>query len=682
MITAADINGLVALVNQGRLEEAEHNARMRLRTHPDAGMLWKILSVTLLRQGKDALAALHRTVQLMPQDGEAHGNLGAALHDRKQWTEALVSLQRALAIRPDDIQALVDAANATRALGRAHEAVSLYRRALALEPRHAEARNNLGNAFLDLGQPEDAAGCYRRALEIEPNNAQIHCNLGDALRQLARREEAVASYRQALQGNPGNIEALNNLGHVLCDLGESRQAAALHMRAIELEPGRAESHCHLGHVLLERRQVDEAAQSFRRALALKPEYVLAHLGLAAALRHQARPADAEANCRAALALDADCAQGRWLLGELLADRGQFAAAEELFRGAIAADPQLASAYCSIAAHRKMTAEDTSWRQGAEALLATPLPVAHEIGLHYAFGKYCDDVGRYDQAFEHYRRANKLAKRGRAPYDGAKLTRRVAEIIRCVDAQFVRRCQPVASDSELPVFIVGMPRSGTSLTEQILASHPAVFGAGELAFWHAAFNAALSAGAKGGAETLIAATAADYLERATASCGAASRVIDKMPANFLYAGLIHAAFPRARIIHLRRDPIDTCLSIYFQNFFKVGPYCNDLDDLVHYYREYLRISDHWRALLPASALLEIPYEALLEDQEGWTRRMLDFVGLPWDPKCLAFHETERVVITASKWQVRQRMHTASAGRWRNYEAFIGPLRQLRNLENHP
>jgi hypothetical protein len=170
-------------------------------------------------------------------------------------------------------------------------------------------------------------------------------------------------------------------------------------------------------------------------------------------------------------------------------------------------------------------------------------------------------------------------------------------------------------------------------------------------------------------------AADYLRRLTRTSGGAQRVIDKMPANFMYAGLIHAALPRARIIHMRRHPIDTCLSIYFQQFFNMGPYANDLNDLAHYYGEYVRVTDHWRAVLPAAALLEVPYEALIQDQEGWTRRMLDFIGLAWDPRCLDFHQTERVVITASKWQVRQKVYATSAGRWRNYEKFLGPLQRL-------
>ena len=228
----------------------------------------------------------------------------------------------------------------------------------------------------------------------------------------------------------------------------------------------------------------------------------------------------------------------------------------------------------------------------------------------------------------------------------------------------------------------MPRSGTSLAEQILASHPAVYGAGEVSFWNAAYDVYRQAELEGKANAQwIGGLGRDYLG-CLAALSSATRVVDKMPANFLYAGLIHAALPRARIIHMRRNPLDTCLSIYFQNFFNIGPYANDLDDLAHYYGEYLRISNYWRAVLPAAALLEVPYEALIADQAHWTRRMLDFIGLPWDPKCLDFHQTERIVITASKWQVRQKINTGSAGRWKNYERFLGPLRGLTDLRSEP
>jgi tetratricopeptide (TPR) repeat protein len=611
---------------------------------------------------------------------------------------------------PGEPQGLIDAANRFRARGRPREAVPLYRRALEIDPHSAEAHNNLGNAFLELGQPQEAADCYRRALTVKAGSAEILCNLANALWQLGQqpealnateralaldphssmahnilgllraasgqRAEAVASYRRSLALNPRYVEALNNLGNVLRDLGQRHEALPCYRRAIELDPQRADSHYNLGNTLFELRRLEEAAVSFRRAIALQPAYPQAHLGLAAVLRVQGGPSEAEASTRAALAIDANCVEALTLLAELSADRGQFAAAQQLFERALVLDPASSVAYCGIAAHRRMSHEDVAWLRGVEGLLAKPLPLGQEISLHYALGKYFDDVGRYDEAFASYRQANELSKRYGAHYHRAKLTRRIDRAIAGFDAAYLRRCHTRACDSQLPVFIVGMPRSGTSLTEQILASHPSVFGAGEVRFWDDAFGAMEKAGlGSESAASLIPQMARDYLGRVTAISAGAPRVTDKMPANFLYAGLIHAVFPRARIIHMQRHPLDTCLSIYFQNFFNMARYGNDLTDLAHYYGEYLRITDHWRALLPAEALLEVPYEALLEDQAGWTHRLLEFIGLPWDARCLDFHRTERVVITASRWQVRQKLTRASVGRWHHYEKHLAPLRQL-------
>jgi tetratricopeptide (TPR) repeat protein len=568
------IGGLVALVDQERLSEAEHQSRALLAIHPTAGMLWKILSVALLRQDKDALPALRKAAELMPRDAEAHGNLGSVLREQGFWAEA------------------------------------------------------------------------------------------------------VARYRCALALYPHSVEILNDLGNVLRDLGERRESLSLFARAVEVEPAHAPSHCNLGHALLEIRRIDDAAASYRRALALDPSYAVAHLSLATALRIQGHASDAQTSCEAALAIDPNSVEALSLLGELNADKGNFSESEALFQRAIAIDPEFPFAFYAIAAHRKMTRADNAWLRYVHALLDKTIPLRHEISLRYALGKYYDDVKEYGTAFDNYRLANELTKRYGSTYDKKKLTARVDEIIGRFDAEFMHRHRGDGSSSELPVFVIGMPRSGTSLTEQILASHPAVFGGGELTFWGAAFADLEKTGLASLDEAAAKGKLADdYLDRLTGLSKDALRVVDKMPANFLYAGFIHAALPRARIIHMQRHPIDTCLSIYFQNFFSMGPYANDFDNLAHYYREYLRIVAHWRTVLPAATLLEVPYEGLVADQEGWTRKMLDFLGLPWDPQCLDFHRTERVVITTSKWQVRQKIHAASAGRWKNYEQFVGPLRSL-------
>jgi tetratricopeptide (TPR) repeat protein len=707
-----EIGALVAAINQGRLGEAEQKARALLDVHPNHGMLWKILSVALMRQGKDALQPLRRAAELLPQDPEAHSNLGAALQERGHWGESLASLRRTLEIWPNDVQALIDAANAMRALGQARESVNLYQQALQIDPRAVVARNNLGNAFLELGQCADAVDCYRLALEITADDAVVHCNLGNALRQLGRlqdaiasiqraialdarlavahnslglalaaagqREQAAASYRQALRLNPSYVDALNNLGNLLLEVGGLSEAVSLYRRAIDLDPQRADSHRNLGNVLFELRQIDEAEVSYRRSLALAPPHAPTHASLGSALRMQGRRAEAEESCRAALALDANCVAALSLLGELRADRGLFSEAEELFRQAIAIDPAFAFAFYSIATNRRMTSDDT-WLKGTEALLATRLPLGHEIILRCALGKYYDDIKQYDRAFSNYRQANELTRRYGVNYDRAGLVARVDRIIRAFDAASIGQYQCRGNVSERPVFVVGMLRSGTSLTEQILASHPAVFGGGELPFWQSALAAYEAAELEGhNGASLIPGMAEDYLEQLRGLSGDAVRVVDKMPLNFMSLGLVCAAFPRARIIHVRRHPIDTCLSIYFQHLSYLHSYAHDLDNLAHYYGEYVRISNHWRTVLPATTLLEVPYESLIADLEGWSRRMLGFIGVPWDAKCLDFHQTDRTVITLSKWQVRQKIHASSVGRWRNYEKYVGPLRHLVSL----
>jgi tetratricopeptide (TPR) repeat protein len=681
--SVAEIGALVGLVDRGRLQEAETHARKLLARHADAGMLWKILSVTLVRQGKDAMAALERTAELLPHDHEAHRNLATARQERGQWAEALASLHRALEIEPHDADGFAEAADAMRALGRAREAVPLYERALLLDARLIEARNNLGNTYLELRRTVDAARCYRLAVEAQPDNPVILCNLGNAQRLLGLLDEAVISLQRAIALDATLAVAHSHLGHVLRDLGRRREALAAFERALALEPARAEAHWNLGTVLFDLRRVEAAVSCYRHALALQSDHAPSHLSLGLALRQQRRPADAEASCRAALAIDPAYVEALSFLGELHADRGEFAAAEALFRRAIELDPGFSAAYASIATHRKMTVADAAWLRGAESALAKPLPLAQEIGLHYAIGKYFDDVQRYDEAFEHYSRGNALARRHGAQYNRAKLERRIDALVHdfgaAGNATSVSRARSRQAGLERPILIVGMPRSGTSLAEQILASHPTVFGAGEVIFWNDAYDAYRAAAAAGQAGAdFLERTARAYLDHLAYLSGGALRVVDKMPANFLYAGLIHAALPNARIIHMLRHPIDTCLSIYFQNFFNIGPYANDLGDLAHYYGEYRRITDHWRAVLPAGTLLEVPYEALIADQEAWTRRMLEFAELPWDPRCLDFHATNRVVITASKWQVRQKLHSGSAGRWRNYAKHVAPLLPLIEL----
>jgi tetratricopeptide (TPR) repeat protein len=670
---------LTALMNRGQYAQVEMKTRPLLDLHPNVGSLWKLHAGALMLQGKDSLAAMQRASELLPADPETHFYLGNARHDRSDLAGAAASLRRALALNANFAEAHGSLGAVLQDAGQPADAAASLRRALELRPGFAEAHGNLGNALVDLGQLEDAVHHYRRMLELRPDLAEAHNNLGNALLSLKRFEEAATSYRRALALRPNAPGAHANLGNALHALGRPQEALTHCRRALELEPDSAEAELLKGNALFDLGMLDEAAASYARALELKPGYSEAHIAAGKVLRQTGRIAEAEASCRKALELAADSGEALALLGEIQADRGRFDDAEQQFRRAIAIAPDQPEAWAGLVRYRKMQ-PDSAWLAAAQRLLGKPLAVGQEINLRYALGKYFDDVQDFDKAFSSYRLANELKKRSAPKYDGARLARRADQIIALYDADWLRRARPHGNESRRPVFIVGMPRSGTTLTEQILASHPEAFGCGELRFWHTACVDYESSALRGTEDRgAIPAAAEKYLGLLASFSAAASRMIDKMPANFMNLGLIHAAFPHARILHMRRNPLDTGLSIYFQVLSNTHTYANDLEDIAHYFTQYSRLMAHWRSSLPEGAILDVPYEKLVADPEAWIRQIVQFVGLPWDPRCLRFHETERTVITASNWQVRQRISTSAAGRWRNYERHLGPLQALTELE---
>jgi tetratricopeptide (TPR) repeat protein len=653
-----------------------------------------------------AAESFGRATALCPELADAHNDLGEVLLRLGRTDAAIASCQRALALRPRFAAALGNLANAERARGALAAAIAGYRRVIALEPGLAEAHRNLGSALLEAGETERAIHSLQRAIELRPEFARAVTQLARALTAAGRGAEAIPHYERLLARDPrddtldeyatllaglGRYEASArcyrdllertprdarlhaNLGHVLHCLGDFRAAIEHCRQAIELGPPLPESYLHLGNSLLALNALYEAAAAYGAGLEIAPDHAALHTAHAMAERALGRLADAEASTRRALALRPDAADTLALLGSLAIDHGRFDEAEDLLRKALAIDPELPEALVSLSALRKMSPADVPWRDAAERVLARGLPLAHAINLHHALGKYYDDVDDREAAFQHHRRGNELARGSRPGYDRAEMTQRVTRTLAAFDRNVLAALRSGGLRSERPVFVVGMPRSGTSLTEQILASHPEVHGAGELLYWIFAADAERAATTEKRAAT-IAELGRAYLEGLATLAPDASRVVDKLPVNFRNIGLIHAALPGARFIHLERNSLDTCLSIYFQGFSAAHSYATDFGDLAHYYHEYRRLMAHWRAVLPPQTLLEVRYEDLVDDPEGWSRRMLAHIKLPWDPRCLEFHRTHRPVLTASNWQVRQPISKGSVDRWRRYERFIGPLRE--------
>jgi tetratricopeptide (TPR) repeat protein len=674
---AAHNNLGTALLGLGRFDEAIASFHEALLIQPRFATAHNNLGNALRALGRadEAVACYLRAQDGKQDNAEAHNNLGNALLDLKKTAEAAASYRRAVQLNPDYAEAHSNLGNALQILGEPDEAVASCRRAIQIRSNFAAAHNNLGNALRGLKQFDEALQSYSRALAIKPDFAEAHANAGDVFLDLAQVPEAVANYRQALEIKPDYAEAHGKLGNTLLHLWQPHDAVASCRRALAIKPDYAEAHNSLGCALEELGQHEDAAACFRQALQLQPDYAEAYCNLGFALRMANRAVEAEANSRKALELNSRLLPAVVLAAELRADRGKFAEAEELYRSAIAIDPESPMCWAGIAYLRKMTRSDSAWLVQAQRIANNHLLPRLEATLRFALGKYFDDVKDFEQAFGNYQRANELARR---PHDRPLLQRRIDQKIRLYDRQWQNRSRRTSNPSARPVFVVGLTRSGTTLAEQILASHPAVFGAGAQAYWpraSAKHEALLACGADD--EILIGELARDYLRLLEEVPSDALRVVDKMTSNFFCLGLIHAALPNARIIHMRRNPIDTCLSNYFINFGITHSQAYDLEDLGHFYREYSRLMEHWRLMLPKDAILEVPYESLVEDPEVWCRKMLDFIELPWDPRCIDFHHTQRPVVTSSRWQVRQKMGRGAVERWHNYARFIEPL--LRSLQ---
>ena len=492
------------------------------------------------------------------------------------------------------------------------------------------------------------------------------------------REEAAELYEEVIKLDPSHAEAVNNLGAVLIELGRYHEAEQHFRIAIGIKPDYADPHGNLGSLLRNKSQLNGSEKSLRLALKLKPNFVDARVNLGLTLAYSGRLREAKACFTKVLKAAPRHVHALFGMAELALLDGRFDEAEKLVNRTLELDPRMVSALASVPSLRKMSAADAPWLKTATDLAAGGLAPIEESDLRYAMGKFCDDTDDFERAFENYQRANDLLKTAADDYDRKERTQLIDELIRGYDRDALAKAgRDGGSTSSKPVLVVGMPRSGTSLAEQIIAAHPAAYGAGELTFWSDALTNHETQLRRGVLdETLRTKLGEEYLQVLDRYAADAKRVVDKAPVNSDYLGIVHSVFPDARVIYMRRDPIDTCLSCYFQHFMTGLNFTLDLSDLAHYYRGHQRLMDHWRKVLPPGFILEVPYEELVADQETWSRRIIEFVGLEWDPRCLEFQNNKRQVVTASAWQVRQKIYRTSVARWRNYEKFIGPLKSLK------
>ena len=489
-------------------------------------------------------------------------------------------------------------------------------------------------------------------------------------------DAAVSAYHDFLDVLPHHAEALTNLGAALCKLGRYHEAEETLRQAIDAKDDNPEAHNNLGNVLRWTGRVAESERSLRRALKLRPTFSDARASLGLTLLLLGRVRDARARFEKVLKEAPRNVDALFGMGQAARMDGRFEEATTYFKRVLEIAPSTPGACAALSGLRKMTTSDAPWLEGALKIAAGGIPPVEEADLRFAIGKYLDDVNDFGRAFENYKRGNELLKSVVEDYDRQSRCRFVDNMIHAYSRETVSGILGDASTSKKPVFVVGMMRSGTSLVEHIISSHRSAAAAGELPFWSDAVReneGALMVGSPAAAETKR--LAQKYLKTLSEYSPDALRIVDKAPVNSDYLGLIHSVFPNARFIYMVRDPIDTCLSCYFQQFSASLNFTMDLSDLAHYFREHQRLVSHWRSILPSGTLLDVPYAELVADQQGWTRKILAFLELEWDEACLDFQGTKRSIVTASYWQVRQHIYTGSVDRWRNYQKFIGPLLSL-------
>ena len=558
----------------------------------------------------------------------------------------------------------------------------------------------LATTFLRAGRPADAIAPLRDAALLQPSNPIILHDLGLACLEAGRLPDAIVALQRAVASNPSYADAYFRMGIALEQLGNIGDAIAAYERATKLLPSLTEAWFRTGALRYRLGHREEAICSFRSAAASRGKSSFGRLGKARALLIEDRNREAEQVLRETLVADPRNAMTYDLLGNLLSELGRFDEARACFERAIAIAPLLAGSYYELVRCRPVTRDDDGLLQGMQAALAMPgLEAGQRVRVHLAIGKAAEDLGDYGLAMQHFDAADAV-RRGTVRFDSGAFSIEIDRLIARFTPELIARASELGSRDATPVLIIGMPRSGTTLVEQIVSMHPEVRAGDELQFWNqrgAEWHRTYSAGNEGPVvptENLVpqslvpefvaselvfsdflAKAAAEYLTLLRAIAPTAARVTDKMPFNFLWAGLIHLAFPRALFIHCRRAAIDTALSIHQTHFHPGLMFPTGGAELVAYFRDYQRLIDHWRNVLPADRFLEVDYEELTRAPEPVIRQIIAACGLAWHDACLRPESNPRAVKTPSKWQARQPIYSTSVARWRRYELWLGPLRAL-------
>ncbi|MCA8910941.1 MAG: tetratricopeptide repeat protein, partial [Planctomycetes bacterium] len=645
----------------GRNGDAIAHARTALKLQPNYHACRANLALALAadRQLDEAEKELRRVIEAEPRNALAWNNLGNVLREAKKQDSALAATHKAVQIEPNNPEFLSNLGQLLVEDGDYEEARDRLENAVKLAPRMAAARNNLGNLYRELGMLPEAANQYDEALKLQPNLAITHNNQGQLHQQKGEYDAAFKWYQQSLQLNPRDTKTICNFASGLVEVERRDDAEKLYRAALQIDPQHVPALCGLGGLARRDAKLEEARDYFQRAIYADPKSAGGHSGLAG----------------------------------IYSEEGKFEETERELREVIRLERAPGGAYEVLANTLRKKLPEADVKHMRELLgEVSPARPRARVGLLFGLGTWCDQTGHYEEAAQRLDEANaiegeSLRQRGLS-YKPEEHARWIDDMIRVFDQAYFERVKGWGLDTEIPVFVLGLPRSGTTLAEQVLASHPKVHGADELRL---ARESLLSVpGVLGLNESVpdciprltrdaVQQISTAHLDKLRAHDPAAERIVDKMPENYVNIGMIVTMFPNARIIHMQRDFRDVATSCWNVHFGQIR-WANDKQHIASHFANYKRVMQHWHEVLPGR-ILDMPYAGMVDDLETQARRMLDFCGLEWDPACLEFHKTERTVRTASLAQVRQPIYKKAVERWRNYEPWWGDwYRQLDQIQN--
>ena len=671
------------------------------------------LATNLYNQGKldQGLNVCRQIVQARPKQPDARNLLGVILKAKGQDAEAVEEIKKAIEIRPDIAQYHSNLGEIERQRGNADKATYSLRKAIGIDPNYAQAYNNMGIIFYDKGEFEEAAKNYEKALSLSDEYPEAHNNLGNALRALNKGDEALEHYESAIMQRDTYAEAYNNMATVLRDKDLKEEAEHAYKRAIQLKPDYTEAYNNLASYYIQESNSDEALRILGEGLKVDDKNVPILVNVARVQLEKANFEAAEMACKIALQQDPGSAEAECVYGQICHDLDQYDGALAHFEKAIQLNPDYGEAnnhygialksvgrlddakkqfektlernekafgaYSNLADLQKFTPKTKLLKKMEKLMKEAEDPDTERyMALHFALGKAYDDSAQYDKAFSHFARGTKL-KRAKLDYKEKETQQFFEDIKAAFPASVFGKDRPwEGNPTEKPVFVLGMPRSGSTLTEQIISSHPQAFGAGEIKtlarsigqlrskFPNVPRYPAMIGKMNPNHYKLISDM---YMEYINGVGGDSAKVTDKMLSNYYFVGLLNLIFPNSKVINIVRNPVDTCLSAYTKLFKDDMPHSYDLGEMGRYYRMYEDIIAHWHKVLPKGYLKHVNYEDVVNDTEGKAKELIDFVGLPWDEACVNFHKSKRPIKTASVVQVRKPVYKTSVERWKNYGA---------------